>query len=184
MRHFLIFLIIISTFGCKSIKKVKSIENLSSIEYQEESIIKGDSKEKILYSEDLFQQSQQKVEYTEEEESVVESYTSIVSNNGVEKIIPIKTTITKKISFKSDDSTKIDSETQENSNIETSTKAELNQNSSSDINMSFDLDKESESSEIIEELSSGIFGGWAKIIIPILVALFTAGWKIYKNKSK
>jgi hypothetical protein len=184
MYKFFITIILISSFGCKSIKKSKDLEVSTTISQNQNYEKESELEENTSISKLSFLESKNKLEYTEVEENITETFTSLVSSDGKEVVVPVKTSTFKKKIFKSDDSLTNSNKFNENTQLESSVglKSNLTNELSEEILSS--LDKQSESSEVVENTLGNMFGGWAKIIAGIIASLLAIGWKIYQGRKE
>jgi uncharacterized protein YcfL len=172
MKHIIIVIIsMLLISGCKSIKKVKSVETSMETEVISESV------DKMIMKSSVEQEQKTKILFEEEQQTVTESYDVIVTDNGKVVKTPNKTTTTVKRKYKEDSSSELSSNVKE----EASSINKDHQSTDNDYNL--DLDKSSEGMNVIEDAANVLFPTWGKILASVLTALAGVGWKIYQDKK-
>ena len=167
----LISLSLVLISGCKSIKKVKSIQSASQIE-----VVEKMSEETVLKS-SVQQEQETRIVYEEEQETTTTSYDVIETESGDIVKVPTSTTTRIKRKYKEDSSSELSSQQKEQKELVTNN----SQSSSSDNQL--ELDKSSEGMNVIADAADALFPTWGKILVTIITALAGVGWKIYQNKK-
>jgi uncharacterized membrane protein YfhO len=184
MKKIFIIFLLLSLFSCKSIKKTTSTDVSNQSTETSTSSVKTDLDQKNVIDSMMSGKLSQSSEFTEEEETVTETYTVISVSENETKKVPVKITTSKKVSYKIDNSFEGDAKYYENTDTKLKSEEDKQSAETSQSETTINTETELKGFDFIKSIIDGIFPMWSRIAAIVITLLIPLIIKIRRDRKK